>query len=80
MTGLAQLNQMAHGTIGKDTDTLAHGWGGAMLNVVKNREEELSRTGYKPEDFANKDPEMVDKEAAANMLQNMIHGSLNKEE
>lgn len=78
MTGLAKLNNMANGAMGDVRDGLASGWGGAMLGAVKNREEELSRTGYTTDEFAKQDPSLVNKESAARMLQSMIHGSLSK--
>jgi hypothetical protein len=75
---LEKLNKVASGDLSSGGDTsLSSGWGGAMVQSLKKREE-LVQTGYDPKEFVKGDPEKMDKAKAASMLQKLIHGSLSK--
>ena len=77
ISSLEALNNLANGSLGNSESGLASGWGGAMFEAIKSRGEE-SKVGYDPEELAAIDPEMVDKDAAAKTLQNMMHKALCK--
>jgi len=86
MTSLEVLSQIACGNLSKSQgDSLGSGWGGAMFGALRKRSELIQQgeeigKALSPEEFAKANPESVNKEAVAGLLQKMIHGALNKGE
>lgn len=83
---LEKFNQMASGDLGEGkSGTLSSGWGGAMMNSLKKRGELVKKdrdnVGYDHKKFVEEvrtDPEAIDKERVAKLVQNAIQFGFGK--
>jgi len=78
INSLDSLNKLANASLGEENSGLASGWSGAMVGALKAKREAESGPWYSPEELVSKDPEDINKDAAAKTVQNLIHGALNK--
>lgn len=78
LTGIHRLNDIANGNMSKNDEGLSAGWGGAMHSALKHRDKNPGAVSA--EDIAGVDPERLDKDKAALVVQSLFMGSLSKSE